>query len=416
MAVYLIGFILTALFACISRLYYIQYDNQQIVCQNSLITSKSEKWKNDSLVNYIFTAISVYSTYIYYKIYGKEQTIEQEHLTAYSVVKDHKKIYILFMILAILPLFLIAGFRYGVGTDYFYTYSPNFYKILMGESPYSEFGFNLLNRIIQLFTKKDTGLFLVTGFIFSFLLVKTIIKHSDNVLLSLVVVFISCVYFVSLNNVRQSIVSVIMLAAYPYFVKKETVKLLICCLFGMIFHYIAVAIFLVYIVCYSKLIQKYFPIICIVSIICIPVISIVLKEILMHTKYNYYFTSQFYNHKSTIVLVLYTSFFFISFYLGLRSYRMNDRKSFIFLVFQFLAVGISLVSFFIQASEMISRIAQFFLIYQVLSVPYIATKLKNTNYRFMFVSVYIEAYTIYMVYYIILMEYHEVLPYVSIFH
>ncbi|MDE5867568.1 MAG: EpsG family protein, partial [Anaeroplasmataceae bacterium] len=280
MAVYLIGFSLTALFACISRLYYIQYDNQQIVCQNSLITTKSvEKWKNDSLVNYIFTAISVYGIYIYYKIYGKEQTVSEELLTTYRVVKDHKKIYIAFMALAILPLFLIAGLRYGVGTDYFYTYSPNFYKILMGESPYSEFGFNLLNRFIQLFTKKDTGLFLVTGFIFAFLLVKTIIKHSENVLLSLIVVLISCIYFVSLNNVRQSIVSVIMLAAYPYFVKKETIKLLICCLCGMIFHYIAVAIFLVYIVCYFKIIQKYFPIICLLCIVSIPVISIVLKEI-----------------------------------------------------------------------------------------------------------------------------------------
>ena len=37
-------------------------------------------------------------------------------------------------ILAIIPLMLIAGFRYGVGQDYFYTYVPIFQEVLNGDS------------------------------------------------------------------------------------------------------------------------------------------------------------------------------------------------------------------------------------------------------------------------------------------
>ena len=63
----------------------------------------------------------------------------------------YKKWYILFLILAILPLSLVSSLRWGIGTDYFYTYYPDFYRIIVGFKPYKEMPFIWLNLLISYF-------------------------------------------------------------------------------------------------------------------------------------------------------------------------------------------------------------------------------------------------------------------------
>ncbi len=364
------------------------------------------------ILGFVLSAYFAYYAHFYYVSYCNKK---KSHAYKKSVIKRAKRKYLLFLILAILPIGLISGFRYGLGTDYFYTYSPNFYKILNGESPYSEIGFNLLNKAIQIFTHKDTALFLVTGILFAFLLVKTIVKYSNNVVFSFLVAFISCIYFVSLNNIRQSIASIIMLASFPYFIKKDTIKIILCCLAGMIFHYTAVIILMAYFVCNIKFIRKNFSFLCILSILLLPVIAVVVREIGMHTKYAYYFVSHFNNNRSTTVMILYNMLFFVLFYLRMNRYRMKDRKCYLFLVMQFMALWCSLLSLFIPISEMISRIVNFFIVFQILAVPYMGVKTKFKSNRFAFNLVYVSAYSAYMIYYIVILGYHAVLPYHSIF-
>lgn len=367
------------------------------------------------VIGFILTIYFAYHSHSYYRVYcnNKEKYLNNQ-VTLYKV-KESKRTYLLFLLLAILPLGLISGFRYGIGTDYFYTYSPNFYKILNGESPYSEFGFNLLNRIIQLFSHKDTALFLVTSLIFSVLLVKTIIKYSNNVIFSFVVVFISCIYFISLNNVRQSIASIIMLASFPYFMKRDTIKVLLCCLIGMVFHYTSIIILIAYIACHIKFIQKHFLLFCIAAIISLPILALVFKQIASHTKYYYYFISDFNNNRSTTILILYNFIFFALFLIRMYKFRLSDKRCHIFLMMQFFALWFSLLSLFVPISEMISRIVNFFLVFQVLAVPYMGLKTNFKSNRLAFNAIYITAYSTYMIYYIVIMGYHAVLPYYSIF-
>lgn len=367
------------------------------------------------IFGFILSAYFAYYAHSFYLSYREKKNDYQQNQCSLLSVKKIKRKYILLLILAILPIGLIAGLRYGVGTDYFYTYSPNFYKILNGESPYSEFGFNLLNRVIQIFTHKATALFLVTGMIFAILLVKTIVKYSNNVLFSFLVAFISCIYFVSLNNVRQSIASIIMLAAFPYFIRKDTLKVILCCLLGMIFHYTAIIILIAYIVCNIRFIQKNFTCFCILSIVLIPIFAIVIKEVAMTTKYAYYFVSEFNNNRSTTIMILYNALFFVLFYLRMYHYRLSDRKCYLFLLMQFFALWCSLLSLFIPISEMISRIVNFFIVFQVLAVPYMGLKTKFKSNRYAFNMIYVTAYSAYLIYYIVIMGYHAVLPYQSIF-
>lgn len=367
------------------------------------------------ILGFVLTAFFAYYAHRYYLSFCEKKIKYKEHTCSLNVLKSTKRKYILFLLIAILPLGLISGLRYGVGTDYFYTYSPNFYKILNGESPYSEIGFNLLNRFLQLFTHKDTILFLFTGILFSFLLVKTIVKYSNNIILSFVVALISCIYFISLNNVRQSIASVIMLASFPYFVKKETWKVVLCTILGIVFHYISFIILITYIICNVKFVRKNFTILCVLSVAMLPIISMIFEAVMMHTKYYYYFVSDFNNNNKTTSMILFNSLFFILYFVRMNRYRMTDRKCYIFLVIQFLAFWFSLLSLFVPISELISRIVVFFVTFHVLSVPYMGLKTQYKSNRLAFNCVYISSYTAYMVYYIIILGYHAVLPYQSIF-
>lgn len=367
------------------------------------------------IFGFLLSANFAYYAHLNYLSYSKKKSEYNNVGDSLATIRKFKHKYILFLIFSILPLGLISGLRYGIGTDYFYTYSPNFYKILNGEFVYSELGFNLLNKLIQIFSHKDTALFLVTGILFAALLIKSIVKYSNNIFFSFLVAFISCIYFISLNNVRQSIASVIMLAAFPYFIQKKTLKMVFVTLCGMLFHYTAIVIFFTYILSNIKFVRKNFIFICVLSIIILPIFAQVFEEIVMHTKYAYYFNSSFNNDRSTRVLILYNALFFILFLFRMYRYRFSDRKCYIFILVQFLAFWLSLLSLFIPISEMISRLVNFFFIFQVLSVPYMGLKTKFKSNRIAFDIVYITAYSAYMIYYIVIMGYHEVLPYISIF-
>lgn len=73
-------------------------------------------------------------------------------------------------------LFFVSGFRYGVGTDYFYTYFPRFYQIMGGSNGYTEFLFTGLNKFILLFTDEAQWLFIITSFIFVLFMMLSIKK------------------------------------------------------------------------------------------------------------------------------------------------------------------------------------------------------------------------------------------------
>ncbi len=82
-------------------------------------------------------------------------------------VKKYKIAYYVLFILAILPMALVAGLRYEVGTDYNHTYVPNFLNALTETDQYTELPFLWLNMILRRVTDNPVWLFLIMGFMFS---------------------------------------------------------------------------------------------------------------------------------------------------------------------------------------------------------------------------------------------------------
>lgn len=131
--------------------------------------------------------------------------------------------YLLFL-LAIMPVILLSALREGIGTDYYYTYTPRFLEILQGERTYYEVGFYLFNRLVGVFTSDPQWIFITTSFLFGVCVFTAFYRYVEDLPFCVAFFFVSSEYFISLNNLRQSLASAILLLGYAFLVKKQWVR------------------------------------------------------------------------------------------------------------------------------------------------------------------------------------------------
>lgn len=142
--------------------------------------------------------------------------------------------------IAIIVLFLISGFRYQVGTDY--QHMLNVYNVIKNGNSYTEFGYELLNKLIQINPlMNEYWLFLVISGIIIFPLSWYIKRNTkkENWFLALYFYVATGIFFASFNLIRQYI-SIIIVLVGSEFLKKENIlgyiKYCLCVLFAMMFH------------------------------------------------------------------------------------------------------------------------------------------------------------------------------------
>ena len=366
------------------------------------------------LIGFILTIIFMYICkydFTRYKYY-KNCYIENPIKLNLRKKRIYQTRYLFWFLLACMPLGLIAALRYNVGTDYLYTYIPNFKQIIKGNyDVYSEWGFIYINKFLALFTSNPQAIIFFTGFIFIFFVNHIVLRYSENILMSFVILLISTVFFISLNNVRQSIAAMIFVFAFPYAMKRNFIKYSICMAIALLFHMTAIPIFFMYFLINSKFMRKHFLFIAFLIICFLPLLAKVLVLILENTKYNYYFISDFNNGSTTSINIIYGLFYFIVFYVVLRDEIKTNKISYTFVLFQFFYFLISFSSIFISVSEMISRMCYYFLFYQIISIPYVISKGKTKRDRILITLLFVITYCAYTYYFIILRGYHDVLPY-----
>lgn len=324
--------------------------------------------------------------------------------------------YIVFFILSVLPLFIVAAVRYDVGTDYFYTYVPNFYKILCGEEPYSEPGFNYFNKFIQLFTTDVQWLFVITSFIFVFFLIRTIIRCSANVTVSVIVVFCSCIYFWSLNNVRQAIAAILVLAAFPHLIRRQLIWYLIYICFAFLFHISTLIMIVPYFIINIKFLKDKIFYFVLFILIFLPFICGEATQIILYTKYSYYITStNFNNGRVETSEIIINALLLIVAFLCLYKRRNYSIMAYTLLFMQILTFFSIASSIFLGIPELCTRLMAFFQVYQILLIPYCYEKaiLNNSNKK-----LFIFIYTLLLGSYVtnnVMRGSHEIIPYKTIF-
>lgn len=157
-----------------------------------------------------------------------------------------KKRTVLILCSMLFPM-LVSALRYGLGTDYFYTYIPQFNNIANGGRGYYEIGFYFLNRFVSLFTDDGQWIIAICSVITIGIIYREIFRMAKNYQISILILYLSFVYFISLNNVRQSLASAILLLAAEALINGEKFRFIVWVLLASSIHRVSI-IFLVLII------------------------------------------------------------------------------------------------------------------------------------------------------------------------
>ncbi len=138
-------------------------------------------------------------------------------------------------VLSLLPYCLTMGLRYGIGTDYFYTYVPTF--TLAANGTYTlEPGYQLLMRLVLFFTDNPTWMFLLCACVIVGLTGRAVWKYSELPWVSILLFAADRHFFISMNGMRQYMGLAVVLGAFRYVREKCLWKYALVVLAASLFH------------------------------------------------------------------------------------------------------------------------------------------------------------------------------------
>lgn len=313
------------------------------------------------------------------------------------------------IVISFLITLLPMGLRYGIGTDYFYTYVPHFYGIAEGTMNFSEIGYNLINKIIYELTGDYRVLFFVTSFIFLYFIYKGIYENSDNIFISCLLIFLNQSYFYSMNMVRQAIAIAIIFYAYKYIKRKQRIKYVLFCLLASTIHISALLMVPLVLLTDIKLSNKKRVILIIFLMVLEPLIGEIIENIVMHTQYAWYYTSRFNTGASPIILIVLNILIFV---LNIIYTNKEDDDYKILTNINFIGICIMIFS---SSIPVVSRLVRYFTIFQILLLPKIFKQEKNPISRLLLEFIVLGILFLVMYYQIIILKGEQVFPYRSIF-
>lgn len=157
-----------------------------------------------------------------------------------SIHIKEKELKIIFAALTILFPSIMAGIRYGIGTDYVYVYEPYFEELKVTIIPWSEDRFELAYRLINIFIANVLQLnfswvmFIMALITHSFVYF-AIINYKDKINVTIAMFTYMMLYYqMSFNLVRQCCAMAISLYALKYINKKVYIYFILIIL-GMLF-------------------------------------------------------------------------------------------------------------------------------------------------------------------------------------
>ncbi|EPF45818.1 hypothetical protein HMPREF1222_02448 [Treponema vincentii F0403] len=211
-----------------------------------------------------------------------------------------KKILKISVLLLILLLVMISGFRYGIGTDY-YTYEYIYNNI--AESSYVEPGYRYVNIALKYLGCSYATSVLFFAFVTNVLLIYFIKQYSIDFVFSIVLYVLFNYYFISFNAVRQMVAIAIFLAGIQFVFKKQYLRFLLITACAALFHY-STFIGVLYLLCRINK-KNIYMIIWLFSIpfIVLPIQNVIIKFMPASFPYAVYFTSSFFTETSNAAVL-----------------------------------------------------------------------------------------------------------------
>ncbi len=323
---------------------------------------------------------------------------------------------LLFLLLVMLPPLLLSALREGVGTDYYYTYTPRFLDILNGERTYYEIGFYWFNRLVGMFTHNPQWIFVLTSLLFCGFVYAAFEQEGEDLPFCVLLLLVSGEYFISLNNLRQAVAAAVILYAYKYVRCKQWWRFALVAAVMATVHksmLLFLPLLALFILADYVANEKILTVIAIGSTAGILLINVApsLLTFILPERLAYYIEYAIYTQPTIGFIRTVVNVVILAFLLFTR-YRSGNKELDVFVLVQLLAVDVCLLDSLIPAAYRILRILTF---WQLLAIPKAAACFAAKDRRVVKLLI-LAGLGALCVYSIVILGDEEVLPYRSIFH
>lgn len=328
-----------------------------------------------------------------------------------ALAQNDQALYVLLVLLSLLPYCLTMGLRYGIGTDYFYTYVPSF-KLAASGTFTLEWGFRAVMYGVLLFTENPVGLFMVCAILIVGLTGTAVWKYSAVPWVSILLFAADRHFFISMNVMRQYMALAVVLCAIRFVQEKCLWKYAIVVLVASLFHR-SVLMFL------PLGLLMYIPVTPVIGFGAIAVLYLLHDHVARLAYWVISFTpyAHYYNAGNWVYYWLYSEKFnyllILAVMASLFYYRNKHDVSYRFLY------GLQLVALFISFNRDImiqaDRISWSLEFFNLLLIPKIIVSSDSKLIRWIVGIICVGACTAFMVYEVFHCRYYEVYPYQSVF-
>lgn len=323
------------------------------------------------------------------------------------------------IIVTILPLILLVGLRYGIGTDYF-TYENVFNQ---GDSARevntlkAPLYFNVYNLVIQYLGGDYTASVFIIAIIYFLLIFYRVYEDSPYPWLSVFLIFGMLYIFISMNAMRQSLAMAILVFSLKYLKQKRNIAFFICVIIAAGIHPSCVMFIVVFFLYKSKINFKWIVILTPIIFACIYGAKSYLLVIATYLNYDRYFGGDEANG-----LLLGANFIWQTIIIIFSCYIYNkklanknkDKEKFkAYFATQLVTFFCYPLLLLINANEF-SRILWIFGLSGIIFTPMLVEKIHSSSIRYFVLTSIVICFFINMYVSIAVHNFHEVLPYVSI--
>lgn len=280
-------------------------------------------------------------------------------------------------------LIVFAGFRYGIGVDYFSYYDVISY-LSAGVTQAMEPGYLMMAKLISVVGGKEQLLYLLSSTITVIFIAKYIIEFSHYRLLSLYIyVTMPILYFASFNGIRQFIAVAIFSFSIKYILNKSFFKFISLLLIASTFHITVILMIPCYFIFNRCTKVKHLILLTLGYLILVSSADVILNLLHMSPKYlSDYYENEGVNYKSLISIPL---FIFFMIFRSKLSSAFSGANTFIIMIYISALLAVTPLFSGLPA-VLINRMTSYFTIALIILVPNFISIINDRYMRYIYLS------------------------------
>ena len=292
-----------------------------------------------------------------------------------------KWIKIICCIMAVMPFFIVSAFRYDIGTDYTRRYVFDYNRTLQGiDVPNLEILFKVIMKFCIIFTEEPYLMFAITSAIIVGFILGTSFSKSKDKILSVCIFLLGGFFFDSLNIMRQYMAMSLIFFGYQFLLKSKRWYLayVVTVILATLIHSSAIIMLILVFLTRKMLVSwKWVLPTCVIVVLLNENLMNIIGFFVQNTKFEAYLTGKFAQGEFSYLFVAENLvIYLIMMYIYAKNKKMDNiqTQDILFLNIQALALIVMVLG---SVHMLFIRIALYFSIFQVISVPYYISKIPN---------------------------------------